>query len=105
MGAQRQTFITDLSLKEGMPVGPKNLSRGKIIVRADHVAQSNDEVKFRIHAQLPQQGGFCCGSDNPYVVISRAIGYQIDQPLEKVEFMRVHMIPMKNNNHRPNWGE
>lgn len=47
MSAPRQTHISDLHLPNG---GDK--SRGKIIVRADSVAQSNDEVTFRVSATL-----------------------------------------------------
>jgi len=43
MGANNQTYITDLTIPNG---GGK--SRGKLIVRAESVAQSNDEVSFKV---------------------------------------------------------
>ena len=47
--------------------------RGKIIVRADSVAQSNHELSFRMTANIMRpMGGLCCGADNPYLLISRA---------------------------------
>jgi hypothetical protein len=44
MTATKQTFIADLTLPN------QTQSRGKIIVRADSVSQSNDEVTFRVSA-------------------------------------------------------
>lgn len=49
MTAVKQTYISDLALP-GEEGGKK--SRGKIIVRADSVAQSNDEVTFRVRAEI-----------------------------------------------------
>ena len=46
--------------------------RGKCIVRADSVAQSNDEVSMAFSARLTPKGGLCCGSDSPFVIMSRA---------------------------------
>ena len=48
MTSPKQTFISDLYL----PKSAKNKSRGKIIVRADSVAQSNDEVTMKASAVL-----------------------------------------------------
>lgn len=63
MTSMKQTFIADLNLPG------HTASRGKIVVRADSVAMSNDEVTFRVRAEIQGQGGWCCGMDNPYLLI------------------------------------
>ena len=64
MTASSQTWLSDLTLQNSKS------SRGKLIVRADSVSQSNDEVCFKLSAVITQaMGGWCCGADNPYVVI------------------------------------
>ena len=69
MTAQRQTWMADLT------IGGKSQSRGKIIVRADSVKNSNDEVSFALTALIiATQAGWCCGADQPYLMISRSRG-------------------------------
>ena len=68
MTSNRTTFISDLHI----PSNP-SASRGKIVVRGDSVAQSNDDVSFRVRANLTESKGGClCGSDSPYLLIQRA---------------------------------
>jgi len=83
MTANKQTFIGDLTLPGG------TASRGKIVVRADSVAMSNDEVSFTVRAEIQGQGGWCCGMDNPYLLISRARSGEIDSGVSQRDFMRV----------------
>lgn len=67
MSSRGMSFLSDLKLTNNMT------SRGKIIVRADSVAQSNHEISFKIKAKITRSMGGClCGADNPYVLISRA---------------------------------
>jgi hypothetical protein len=61
MSAQNTTLVLDLMLPG------KNSSRGKIIIRADSVAASNDEVEIKASAKLISRGGTCCRTDNPYI--------------------------------------
>ena len=69
-----------------LTVPGKSTSRGKIIVRADSVKNSNDEVSFSLAAIITaRQGGMCCGADNPYVLISRSRGGDMSQ----TEFVNV----------------
>jgi hypothetical protein len=64
----------------------KSTSRGKIIIRADSVKNSNDEISFNLDAIITsRQGGCCCGADNPYVLVSRSRGGDQSQ----VEFVHV----------------
>ena len=46
MASKGQSFLSDLTLPK------KTASRGKIIVRADSVAQSNHEISFRVTANI-----------------------------------------------------
>lgn len=58
MGAKRQTFVSPLNLP-----GNKQY-RGEIIVKADSVKMSNDEIGFITSATLFNSfKGFCCGAD------------------------------------------
>lgn len=51
----------------------KKASRGKIVVRLDNINYNNDEVRFKLSANLVPFSNVCCGgSNNPYYVISRA---------------------------------
>lgn len=68
MTSNKTTFIADLHLP-----GRPSESRGKIVVRGDSVAQSNDDIQFRVRANLSLSlGGCLCGSDDPYLLIQRA---------------------------------
>jgi hypothetical protein len=41
--------------------------------------ESNNVLTFKLSASIKGQGGFCCGTDNPYLLISRARnGAEID---------------------------
>ena len=93
MTSSKQTFIADLHLPNA------TASRGKIIVRADSVAQSNDEVSFRVRAEVTSRGGICCGGDSPYLLIQRARNADID--VQKREFMRVFATPSVPGSVRP----
>ena len=60
VGARGQTFVTELSID-----GVKG-SRGKLIVRADILKESNIEVKFAASAIGLRSKAFCCfGSNAP----------------------------------------
>ncbi len=61
MSAPNTTLVEDLI------VPGKNTSRGKIIIRADSVAASNDELEIKASAKLISRGGTCCRTDNPYL--------------------------------------
>lgn len=98
MTANKQTFIADLTLPQ------QTASRGKIVVRADSVAQSNDEVTFRVRAEIQSQGGFCCGADNPYLLIQRSRGGDSDMAASHRDFMRVFQTPSVPANTRPVFG-
>ena len=97
MGSPKQTFMSDLAL-------PKNpaKSRGKIIVRADAVASTNDEAHFRVSARLRSKATMCRGQDNPYLIISRARDNQAVSAHEK-DFIRVFAGPNLPNVANPIW--
>ena len=57
-----------------VPENPQK-NRGKIIVRADAVNKSNDEISFFVTGIINNgQAGCLCGADNPYLMISRSRG-------------------------------
>jgi hypothetical protein len=80
MGSNRQTYVADL-------VDTKSTaSRGKLIIRLDNVAMSNDEVRFKASATLTPMGNFCCaGVNNPYFVFLRT-----RDPMSQDDFVRVY---------------
>lgn len=79
----------------------KNKTRGKIIVRADSVAQSNNEVVMGMSARLATRSGFCCNSDNPYVLISRARSANVGD--NDSDFIRVFQSSSVPQTHTPIW--
>jgi len=89
MCSSRQTFIGDLKLPG------KEQMRGKIIVRADSVKSSNDEVDMTIKVRVESKAGICCGADTPYVLFSRARNIQ---NLDDCEFIRVFQTPSTHGN-------
>ena len=94
MTSNKTTFISDLNLPNS------SASRGKIVVRADSVAQSNDDIQFRARATLNESKGGClCGSDNPYLLIQRA--RQADSAARGGDFIRVHQTPSMPNSRNP----
>ena len=68
MSASKQTVVADLLLDSG------HLDRGKIVVRLNCIDSNNDDVIFKIKANMvPKTSMGCCnGTNNPYFVISRA---------------------------------
>ena len=68
MGSRRQTFEGDLTLTNDKA----KKSRGKMVVKADALALSNNDVIISVSARLNSIGAFCCNTDNPYLLISRA---------------------------------
>ena len=78
VGAQRQTFLEDLKIPG------KNVPRGKLILRADSLKESNNEVEMKFSASgLPDKATCLCGSNDPFCVISRKIHQQ--------EWVKVHV--------------
>ena len=66
VGARGQTYVTDLRID-----GDKG-SRGKLIVRADILKDSNIEVKFSASASGLRAKSFCCfGTDAPQLALYR----------------------------------
>ena len=69
VGARGQTFVTDLSTSlESSQLNSRDLkgSRGKLIVRADILKDSNIEIKFAASANGLRSKAFCCfGSNAP----------------------------------------
>jgi hypothetical protein len=66
----------------------KTNKRGEIIVKADSVKSSNDEIGFFAEATLNTGFAGCfCGSDKPYLLIYRSRGEDISAT---AEFVRVH---------------
>ena len=79
VGTKNQTFMADLTLKGS------SKSRGKIIVRADSVKESNWEAALRISARnLPTSVSCLCGSNNIFFEILR--GSQNDT----TQFLKVY---------------
>lgn len=65
VGSKQQTFMGDL-------LAGTTTSRGKIIVRADAVKESNMDVSLRISARnLPNSVSCMCGSNNIFFEIHR----------------------------------
>lgn len=65
MTSNKQTIIGDL-VRNGKKEG-----NGKVIVRSDPVSTCNDDLIMKISANLDSKAGCCCGSDNPFLMISR----------------------------------
>lgn len=79
MGSNRQTYLADLTDTKSTS------SRGKLIIRLDSVAISNDEARMRVRADLIAKGGCCfAGVNNPYIVISKSRG-----GMNQAEYVRV----------------
>lgn len=95
MSSKGQSFLSDLTLPN------KTASRGKIIVRADSVAQSNHEISFSMKANITRRMGGClCGADNPYLLISRA---RAGETLAN-EYIRVYSTKHQAGMSLPNFG-
>ena len=50
----------------------KKRLRGNIEIRADFINISNDKIEMHIRGELVSQKYFCCGGNNPYLLIERA---------------------------------
>jgi hypothetical protein len=99
MTSNKTTFIGDLFLPSDA-----SKSRGKIVVRGDSVAQSNDDIQFRARANLTTSFGGClCGSNDPYLLIQRA--RQADTQVRGGDFIRVYQTPRLNNTMAPVFGQ
>ena len=82
IGAQRQTYVSDLLDKNSH-------TRGKLIVRLDNVNISNDEARMKLSANLVPFATLCCaGINNPNFIISRARSH------ESGDFVRVFRSPI-----------
>ena len=69
IGSKKQTFFGELTLP-GVTA-----SRGKIIVRAEAVKDTNNLLEMKIACQkLPDRGSCICGGNNPFITIYRARG-------------------------------
>lgn len=81
MASRNMTYVNDLTL----PKQKKSKSRGKVIIRAEQVNYSNDDVKFKakITGLTSKKGIFCCFSNDPFVFIERA------RKMESKEFVRI----------------
>ena len=92
MSSKGLTYINKLIL-------PKSevAERGKIIVRADVITKSNDDLFLRVKATLyPFTSMGCCnGTNNPYYVLSRG------RPENTKEFVRVHQSDAVLDNPSP----
>jgi hypothetical protein len=67
VGSKQQTFMSDLLMKGS------SKSRGKLIVRADAVKESNMDVFMKIRAQnLPSTGSCLCANNNILFEIYRS---------------------------------
>ena len=67
VGSKQQTFMGELFIP-----GKAQKSRGKIIVRADSVKESNIEVKMRVGGRnLPSTSACLCSNNNIYLEIYR----------------------------------
>jgi len=68
MSASKQTVLADLLLDSG------HVDRGKIVVRLNCINSNNDDLIFKVKANLVPKTtmGCCSGTNNPYIVISRA---------------------------------
>ena len=64
MGAQGQKFCCPLTIKKYL--------RGTLKIKADSVNISHDTIKIHFGADLVSKKYFCCGYDNPYLLIERA---------------------------------
>lgn len=66
VGSKQQTFMAELSLP-----GSKR-SRGKLIVRADSVKESNMEVILKVRGRnLPSSASCLCANNNIFLEIYR----------------------------------
>lgn len=94
MGSMNTTLMGDLYL----PNKAKPKSRGKIILRAEKVATSNDLVYFSINIRnLKSNKGWFCGSDDPFIYIERARSQSVD------EFLKVIQTEPVRSNLNPSW--
>lgn len=67
VGAKQQTFMAELTKKS------ESKSRGKLIVRADPVKESNMEVHLKLGGRnLPSSGGCLCSDNNILFEIYRS---------------------------------
>ena len=67
LGSKQQTFMSDLSMQGS------SKSRGKLIVRADAVKESNMDVRMKLGARnLPSTGNCLCSNNNILFEIYRS---------------------------------
>ena len=82
-----------------MPGNTKK-KRGEIIVKGDTVKESNDEIGFLAEATLTHSfKGFCCGNNNPYLLIYRSRG----ENGSAEEFIRVDQTANQPDTLNPNF--
>lgn len=90
-GARNQTFIGDLVNKKGN-------KRGTIIVRAESVKSSNNDVVMKLGGKkIANVEGFF-GKSDPFFVVSRARTQSADASGSSIEWVRVFETePVMNN--------
>ena len=94
MGSVGTTLIGDLYL----PKKKKKKSRGKIILRAEKVATTNDLIYFHAKVKsLISNRGFFWGSNDPFFYIERARSENHD------EFLKVFQSDPKRHTLNPTW--
>ena len=92
MGSQGLTLEGDLTLPK------KKKSRGKIILRTEKVATSNDIIYFSVNINnLKSNKGWLCGSDDPFIYIERA------RETNKEEFIKVIQTEPVKSDLNPSW--
>ena len=92
VGSQKQTFLGELTLPG------KSASRGKLIVRADAIKETNNEIQMKVSCSaLPDRGGCFCGGNNPFLTIYRARGGVAG------EWLKVHVTEVINGTQTPAW--
>jgi len=91
LGSRNQTFLADLK-KEG-----KTAIRGKIIVRADSIKESNWEVTMKVSGiNLPNTTLLlCCENNHPCLELYRASGQN------QTQFLKVFTSEVVHNSRNP----
>ena len=77
--------------------GSEIANRGTIIIRADVISKSNDDIFMRVKASLYPLTtlGCCAGVNNPYFVLSRS------RPEDPKDFVRVYQSDFVVDDSRP----
>ena len=92
MGSENTSLTGDLKMPS------KTKSRGKIILRAEKTSNSNNVIHFDLKvSDLVSNKGFFCGSNDPFIYISRARSENL------LEFIRVIQLEPIRNNLFPSW--